>query len=102
MVQVEAEALPPRARKILYLVFAVLSMASGAFQVGYAAAELSPPVWVTVAVAVLSFLGTSMGWTAYSNTPTTVRSAVQSDPVVEEASGVDVLVDYTDPDYARS
>lgn len=55
------DSLSTRARDILYAVFAILGIVIGAVQVGVAAAEMSQPVWLTVALAVYAFLGGAFG-----------------------------------------
>lgn len=59
----------PQARATVYQLFWVLGLALGATQVGFAAAELGQPVWLTVALAVFAFLGVGVGYTAAQNTP---------------------------------
>lgn len=63
------DILSPAARKIAYAVFAVLGVALGAVQVGFAAAESGQPVWLTVGLAVYAFVGGAIGFTARANTP---------------------------------
>jgi len=74
-----AVALPPRVRAIAYQVYAALGLLIGATQVGFSAAELGQPVWLTVALAVFAFLGVALGMTAASNT--------QVDPPLYEPAG---------------
>lgn len=62
--------LPPKARKIIYLVYALAGLAIGATQVGMAAAGVPMPVWLTVTLAVYAFLGGAVGLTATKHTPT--------------------------------
>lgn len=62
--------LPPKARKIIYLVYALAGLAIGATQVGIAAAGYPMPVWLTVTLAVYAFLGGAVGLTATRHTPT--------------------------------
>ena len=61
-------ALPPEIRAKLYLGFAVVGVALGAIQVGYGAASVDQPTWLTVALAVYVFAGPALGLTAASNT----------------------------------
>lgn len=63
-------AIPAKARAIVYTIYGVLGLAVGATQVGYAAAEAGQPVWLTVTLAVYAFIGTGIGYTAATNTPT--------------------------------
>ena len=64
------DVLPPKVRKVAYLVFAVASLAVGASQIGFLAAGAALPVAVKVALAVLPYLGAGLGFTAASNVPT--------------------------------
>lgn len=61
-------ALAPEIRAKLYLGFAVVGVALGAIQVGYGAASVDQPTWLTVALAVYVFAGPALGLTAASNT----------------------------------
>ena len=61
-------ALPPEIRAKLYLGFAVVGVALGAIQVGYGAASVDQPTWLTGALAVYVFAGPALGLTAASNT----------------------------------
>lgn len=56
-------------RNAIYAVFAVVGVGLGAIQVGYSAATLGQPVWLTVAMAVYSFLGAAGLGVAVANTP---------------------------------
>lgn len=69
MSNVLSELLSPTARRTTYLVYGLLGLALGATQVGYSAANLQQPVWLTVALAVFAFLGTGLGIVAAGNTP---------------------------------
>lgn len=62
-------ALPPKARVAIYYIAFFLGLALGATQVGYAAADLAQPTWLTVALAVFAFVASGLGLTAASNTP---------------------------------
>lgn len=55
-------------RKPLYAVYGVIVLAEGATQVGYATADASTPTWLKVAIAVTSFIGAGVGFTAAANT----------------------------------
>ena len=71
-------AMSPRARTIVYAVIGAVSLAVGAFQVGYAALDAPAPDWLTVALAVVPFLAAGLGYTAATHTPsekTTVEPA---------------------------
>lgn len=60
--------IPAAKRRVVYAVFAFLGLALGATQVGYSAAELGQPVWLTVVLAVYTFLAAGVGYTASANT----------------------------------
>lgn len=62
--------IPAKVRGPIYAVYALLGLALGATQVGFASANAGQPVWLTVALAVFAFVGTGIGYTAASNTPT--------------------------------
>jgi hypothetical protein len=61
--------IPAHVRGILYSVFALIGLGLGATQVGFASANSGQPTWLTVALAAFAFIGTSVGYTAASNTP---------------------------------
>lgn len=56
--------IPKKARLGVYGVYGILGVVIGAIQVGYSAAELGQPVWLTVTLAVYAFLGGAFGYTA--------------------------------------
>lgn len=56
-------------RRKLYITFALIGLTLGAIQVGFAAAQIGQPVWLTVAFAVFGFVATAFGFTASANTP---------------------------------
>lgn len=62
-------AIPPHIRVWIYALIGVVSLAVGAFQVGYAALDASNPDWLTVALAVVPFLAAGLGYTAATHTP---------------------------------
>ena len=64
-------AFPPKARAALYYAYAIVGLGLGAVQVGYSAAGLGQPTWLTVTLAVFAFLAAGLGLTAASNTPST-------------------------------
>jgi peptidoglycan/LPS O-acetylase OafA/YrhL len=57
----------PRIRRTAYLLYTVIALISGALQVAYSSGGWGQPVWLTVGVAVLAFLGGALGFTAASN-----------------------------------
>jgi hypothetical protein len=71
-------ALPPKARSIIYLGYSMVGLTVGAVQVGYLAAQLPQPTWLTVALAVVPFLGAGLGLTAASNTPTSLSAEAKA------------------------
>lgn len=62
-------AIPAKARVYVYSIFGVLSLAVGACQVGYAAIGGAQPDWLTVALAVVPFVGAGIGYTAATHVP---------------------------------
>lgn len=68
--------IPARARAYVYGVFGAVSLAVGAAQVGYAAVQTPAPDWLTVALAVVPFLGAGIGYTAATHTPAADPPAV--------------------------
>lgn len=64
-------------RRTVYIVLSVVGLLVGAAQVGYAAVEVSPPDWLTIALAVVPFIAAGVGFTAATH----VRpSAAHDDP----------------------
>lgn len=63
------DVIGPKLRRRLYAGYAATALALGATQVGYAAADAGQPTALTVALAVLAFVGTGLGLTAAANTP---------------------------------
>jgi hypothetical protein len=57
----------PNIRQTAYVAYTVVALISGALQVAYSAGGWGQPVWLTVGVAVLAFLGGALGFTAASN-----------------------------------
>ena len=92
MTRVDLTALPPKARAIVYYAYVVAGLGLGSTQVGYSAAQLEQPVWLTVSFAVFGFLATGLGLVAASNTPTGVEAGeaavtpVQEDDDLEDLS----------------
>ena len=52
MTRVDLTALPPKVRAVIYYVYVVAGLGLGSTQVGYSAAGVDQPVWLTVAFAV--------------------------------------------------
>ena len=61
------DILPGHVRKYVYLVYAVLGVVLGGFQVGFLSASTEQPTWIVVALAVYGFVGTALGLTAAAN-----------------------------------
>jgi CHASE2 domain-containing sensor protein len=59
----------PEVRRYAYYALFAAGLILGACQVGYAAADAGHPDWLTVALAVLAFVGSYLGLTAAANTP---------------------------------
>lgn len=80
-------AFPPRARAAIYYVYVAVGLLLGATQVGFSAAELGQPTWLTVALAVFAFLAAGLGLTAASNTPSTPPLYEPAGQRYEDADG---------------
>lgn len=52
----------------VYLGFSIAALVVGAIQVGYAAIEAPQPDWLSIALAVIPFLGAGLGFTAATHT----------------------------------
>lgn len=61
-------SIPPKVRKVLYLVYGVVGLVLGAFQV--AGVDAVGPVDVSTALAVYAYVGVALGFTAGSNVDT--------------------------------
>ena len=57
-----------RTRLTIYLILAIIGLALGATQVGYASIEAAQPDWLTIGLAVYAFLGGGLGFTAATHT----------------------------------
>jgi protein-S-isoprenylcysteine O-methyltransferase Ste14 len=79
----------PAKRQAAYLIYTLLAVIGGAFQVAYSAGGWPQPVWLTVSIAVLSFLGGALGFTAASNVKPDVPAQEQprSQPEVNQVPG---------------
>jgi len=62
------EFIPEHWRKRVYLVFALVGLTLTSFQVGFAAADVGQPLWLTVAFAVFGLWASAVGFTALANT----------------------------------
>ena len=91
MSTIDLTALPPKVRAVIYYVYVVVGLGLGSTQVGYSAARLEQPVWLTVSFAVFGFLATGLGLVAASNTPTSVEAGEAAvAPVQEDDGALDV------------
>ena len=63
------DILPPKYRKLAYVVLGVAVAVTTAGQVGFLAAGAAIPVALKVALAVEAYLGGVLGFTAAANTP---------------------------------
>ena len=64
------EFIPPKVRKIAYVVYTLLGVALGSFQAGFSAAEVAHPMWLNVAFSVFIYIGTAFGIVAAGNVAT--------------------------------
>lgn len=72
-------ALPDKARKTIYAVYAAIGVTFGGIQVGYATAGIDQPTWLLVAFGVFAYLGTALGLVAAANvSPSTVVHRFES------------------------
>lgn len=83
--------IPATWRKPIYGAFAVAGVLIGAFQVGIAAVGAENPDWLLVVLAVFPFLAGAVGFTASSNTDTTIND-----------DGWDKRIDGNMADYATA
>lgn len=63
------QQIPASVRAKLYLALGLVVLAEGATAVGYSTAGNGLPTWLNVTVAVTSYVGGAIGFTAASNTP---------------------------------
>lgn len=91
------EILPAKWRSVAYAVFAVLGVALGAVQVGFASVQAGQPVWLTAAFPVFAFVGAAFGFTATANVnapaalvaPAAPTSPASTTPIYDEvANGI--------------
>lgn len=76
--------LPENVRRWVYSGFAVIGVAIGATQVGFAAAELGQPIALTVALSVYAFVGGAFGLTAATNVGSKRAVEVDATPVPDD------------------
>jgi len=62
------DIIPAGLRQKVYAGFAIVGVAFGATQVGFATADVAQPTWLGVALAVFTFVGGAVGFTAAGNT----------------------------------
>lgn len=85
------EGINPTIRKTAYYLYGLIGLTIGAIQVGYSAAELGQPTWLTVALAVFGFIGAAFGITAGQNTPKKTRTSL-------EFAGIDEIAEVDEGD----
>src|SRR5690625_4148725 len=73
------DGINPTVRKYSYYAYGLIGVGIGAIQDGYSAAELGQPTWLSVALAVFSFIGAAFGITAGQNTPKQLIEIEQDD-----------------------
>ena len=72
------DILPDKVRAKIYFWFALVGLALFSTQVGFVAAEAAQPTALTVLLAVYSFIGGALGFTAQANTPARGRYEAES------------------------
>jgi hypothetical protein len=61
----------PVARKAIYSTYGIVAFIAAGIQVGFLATpDAGQPIWLTVSLAVIAFLGAPIGTLAASNSPT--------------------------------
>src|SRR5699024_12810075 len=55
------EGINPTTTKTAYYIYGLIGVAIGPIQVGYSAAELGQPTWLTLAIPVFSFIAAASG-----------------------------------------
>lgn len=80
------DIIPTELRTKLYAVYAILALALGAVQVGFASSNAGQPEWLTTTLAVFVFLGAGLGLTAQAN-PTGHPVAASAAPAEMEVNG---------------
>lgn len=86
--------IPPKARGYVYAAIGFIGLGVGSAQVGYAAAGIDNPTWLTVALAVVPFLSAGLGYTAATHTP-------KVDEYVGEHRAPDLGIEFFDEDQER-
>lgn len=96
--------LDSKARKTVYVVYGSVALLAACIDVGYAAANVADPTWLTVSQSVLAYLAAPVGVLAASNTPASTAEVV--DAVEEQVSqreadrlDEDLLMEEEDPTY---
>jgi hypothetical protein len=74
-----AEIMPARARKTLYVAFAVTSAVIAGTLAGFAAIQHTAPLWVTFASAFVLTVGTALGFIAAGNIATPASGSADTD-----------------------
>lgn len=81
------------ARKVIYGTYVIVAFVVAGIQVGFSAATLGQPVWLTVTVAVTAFVGAGVSGLAIANAPSTGSTATL--PTTVTAPVVPVATDST-------
>ena len=74
-----------KARRAIYAVYVIGILILGAFQVGFAAGDVSQPAWLNIALAVAVYLGVPVGTLAAVNTPTSELAPPHVDLLIRGA-----------------
>jgi hypothetical protein len=89
-----AEYIPARLRKPTYGILAVAFLIVGAVQVAYASINEANPPWLVVALAVVPFVASAVGFAAHGNTVATPsRAAVEDAPIEDIDDDLDDEID---------
>lgn len=57
-----------RVRQLIYGLYVIAIIVTGAIQVGFAAVSIAQPDWLTASLAILAYLGIPVGGLALANT----------------------------------
>ena len=79
-------AIPAKYRVYVYMTLALIGLALGATQVGFAAVGAANPEWLVAALAVVPFVMSGLGFTAATHVP--AAPDVQATPPQEPLTGV--------------
>jgi len=82
------DIIPATQRAKVYIVFAVIAAGFGTVQVVYLTTSTPQPMWLTVALALIAYVGTSMGALAKANVPMQDPQAAPVSPSTTVQGGV--------------